>query len=195
MRTVVVMVVMLLSSTASADPKPTLDEVKDAVVALDAALVGDGARSSRNEKLPKAQGQAFALTSRAFWYDGFRYEHGFDDENAVCKRTWGGRGTVAADRLKTFFPCMAIAGWNFGLGPSTEWSVVPLAKLPAKFKKHKTRLGKLAGDHVFVISKSSFALSTDEAAESWNLYAATKADDGVHITAVLHWYRAFEIKD
>ena len=174
---------MCMLATAARADKPSLDEVKQAANAFRESV----ADTADAEKAAKPA-EALALTIDAFWYDGFDY-YGSDQTAKACKKKFGAKGKTTAENRGEFLDCAARGMWSAALDGDAEWKALDVKKLPAVFKKHKSKLAKLSKDHALVMSHFVPA----GPAEHWNLYAATRAADGkVKLAALLTVNKVYE---
>lgn len=123
-----------------------------------------------------------ALLATPLWFDGFQYWSLDVREAKTCKRRWKTSGKIStAKDLASFMRCAANASWRDSIDGPGEFHPVA-RKVPSVFRKHRTRLAKLAKDHVLMFSHFCPAAPGD----FWTLYAVTKSQDGdVRIDALL----------
>jgi len=160
---------LLASGVATADPLPK-EVVAQSVTAL-TAPVRDIDPPTPGQKESVVRGLA-----TPFWYDGLAYGSMDDEAGAKrCKKTFKRTGTIKdVAKLPAFVDCLPFAMFSGALDGDAEWIVVDVKKLPRVFKKHKSKLTKLAKDHTLVISHFIPA----GPAEYWDLWIVKQEPGG-----------------
>lgn len=142
----VVAVLVVAPGIAAAEPVAT-EIVKQSVLTLTEPV------RDIDPPTPEQKASVVAGLALPFWYDGLEY--GSMDEAAAkrCKKTFKRAGTIKdAAKLPAFVDCLQVAMFSGALDGDAEWSAVDVKKLPRPFKKHRSKLTKLAKDHTLVIS-------------------------------------------
>jgi hypothetical protein len=104
---------------------------------------------------PEERASVVAGLATPFHYDGLTY--GTLDPKAAkrCKKTFKRSGTITSPaKLPAFVDCLQIAMFSGALDTDADWSPVDLARLPRVYKKHRSKLTRLARNdaHTLVIS-------------------------------------------
>jgi hypothetical protein len=156
---------------------PTIDEVAARVRALRTAV-----ENPDSEPEPPDAKATLDLLALPLWFDGLGYADNDTKTLQACRKAWGAKGTVQeTERLTQFINCAAIATWTESIDGDGEFKPINLARLPSVFKKHKTKLAKLAKDHALLFTHFCPAAPGD----FWTLYGATKRDGQVRIDTLL----------
>lgn len=170
MRTPLVLALLVSLAPAARADKPTLDEVKAAVTSWSDAYQQ---ASEAGGDAPVAKLLA-TLLAAPFWYDAVAV----DD---ACAKGWKKRGTVDAAHLAALLPCLATAA-PYDPAYDGGWELLDVKHLPKPFRKHKTKLRKLAKDHTLAV----WGWASAGPPAGFDVFAAKKDGDHVVIDAVLH---------
>lgn len=118
---------------------------------------------------PEQRTAVLAGLTTPFWYDGLEY--GTLDAAAAkrCKKTIKRAGTIkAAAKLPGLVDCLPIAMFSGALDGDADWTAVDVKKLPRVFKKHRSKLARLAKDPTLTLVISHFIPAGP--AEYWDLW-------------------------
>jgi hypothetical protein len=146
-------IALALAATATlAHAEPVSTEiVKQSVTALTEPI------RDIDPPTPEERASVVAGLATPFHYDGLTY--GTLDPAAAkrCKKTFKRSGTITSPaKLPAFVDCLQIAMFSGALDPDADWTPVDLAKLPRVYKKHRSKLTKLAKSDAHTLVMSHF---------------------------------------